>query len=51
MTDSLSVTASVVVITTAALGSVKFLYTTINDIKDVFIVLVLNEEVEKCLIG
>ena len=35
MTDPLSITASVVGITTAAIGSVKFLYTTISDIKDV----------------
>ena len=35
MTDPLSITASLVGITTAAIGSVKFLYTTIGDIKDV----------------
>lgn len=35
MTDPLSITASVVAITTAAIGSVKFLHTTIGDIKDV----------------
>ena len=35
MTDPLSITASVVTITTAAIGSVKFLHTTISDIKDV----------------
>lgn len=35
MTDPLSITASVVGITTAAIGSVKFLRTTIGDIKDV----------------
>ena len=35
MTDPLSITASVVGITTAAIGSVNFLYTTISDIKDV----------------
>ncbi len=35
MTDLLSITASVVAITTAAIGSVKFLYTTISDIKDI----------------
>ena len=35
MTDPLSITASVVGITTATIGSVKFLYTTIGDIKDV----------------
>ena len=35
MTDPLSVTASVVGITTAAIGSVNLLYTTISDIKDV----------------
>ena len=34
MTDPPSITASVVGITTAAIGSVKFLYTTIGDIKD-----------------
>lgn len=35
MTDPLSITASVVGITTAAIESVKFLHTTISDIKDV----------------
>ena len=35
MTDLLSITASVVGITTATIESVKFLYTTISDIKDV----------------
>ncbi len=35
MTDLLSITASVVAITTAAIGSVKFLYTIIGDIKDI----------------
>ena len=35
MTDPLSMTASVISITTAAIGGVKFLYTTIGDIKDV----------------
>lgn len=35
MIDPVSITASVVGITTAAIGSVKFLYTTIGDIKDV----------------
>ena len=35
MSDPLSITASVVGITTAAIGSVKFLHTTIGDIKDV----------------
>lgn len=35
MTDPLSITASVVAITTAAIGSVKVLYTTIDDIKHV----------------
>ena len=35
MTDPLTITASVVAITTAAIESVKFLYTTISDIKDV----------------
>ena len=35
MIDPLSITASVVGITTAAIGSVKFLHTTIGDVKDV----------------
>ena len=35
MSDPLSITASVIGITTAAIGSVKFLHTTISDIKDV----------------
>ena len=35
MTEPLSITASVVGITTAAIGSVKFLYTTIDNIKDI----------------
>ena len=35
MTDPLSITASVVGITTAAIQSVNFLYTTIGNIKDV----------------
>lgn len=35
MTNPLSITASVVGITTAAIGSVKFLRTTISDIQDV----------------
>lgn len=35
MADPLSITASVVAITTATIGSVKFLHTTIGDIKDV----------------
>ena len=35
MIDPLSITAAVVGITTAAIGSVKVLYTTIGDIKDV----------------
>ncbi|MCJ1383791.1 hypothetical protein MMC17_006905 [Xylographa soralifera] len=39
MTDPLGVAASVVGITTAAIGSVKFLYTTISDINDVPIAL------------
>ncbi len=39
MIDPVSITASVVGITTAAIGSVKFLHTTIDDIKDVPIAL------------
>ena len=39
MIDPLSITASVVGITTAAIGSVKFLHTTIGDIKDLPIAL------------
>ena len=39
MTDPLSITASVVGVTTAAIASVKLLYTTISDIKDVPIAL------------
>ena len=35
MAGPLSITASVIGITTAAIGSVKFIYTTIGDIKDV----------------
>lgn len=35
MTDPLSITTSVVAITTATIGSVKFLHTIIGDIKDV----------------
>ena len=35
MTEPLSITASVVSIATAAIGSVKFLYITIGNIKDV----------------
>ena len=35
MADPVSLTAAVVGITTAAIGSVKFLYTTIGDIKNV----------------
>lgn len=35
MTNPLSITASVIGITTAAIGSVKFLRTTISDIQDV----------------
>ena len=35
MTDPLSITASVIGITTAAIGGVKLLYTTIGDIKGV----------------
>lgn len=35
MTDPLSVSASMVAVTTAAIGTVKFLYTTIRDMKDV----------------
>ena len=35
MTDPLRITASVIDITTAAIESVKFLHTTISDIKDV----------------
>ena len=34
MSDLLGVTASVVAVTTASIASVKFLYTTIGDIKD-----------------
>ena len=34
MTDPLSITASVLAITTAAIASVKFLHTTIGEIKD-----------------
>lgn len=39
MIDPLSITASVIAITIAAIGSVKFLHTTIGDIKDVPIAL------------
>ena len=35
MTDPLSIAASVVSVTAAAIGSVKFLYPTISNIKDV----------------
>lgn len=35
MTDPLNITAVVIAITTAAIGSVQFLHTTIGDIKDV----------------
>lgn len=35
MTDPIGLTAAVVGITTATIGSVKFLYTTIGDIKDI----------------
>lgn len=35
MTEPLSITTSVVGITTAVIGSVKFLYTIISNIKDV----------------
>lgn len=35
MTDPLSITAAAIAITTATIQSVKFLYTTISDIKDV----------------